>query len=110
MHHKLIPAMEFYRPSSTVIDEFRKKYSNLEAISPEYIRKKSFDAYAIAVWMHNIEGNERLNRIKQPHIENQKRLENKLNQLYTNLSNKQKELQIIGQKIKTLKKNLDQTI
>jgi hypothetical protein len=86
------------------MDEFRMKYSNLKEISSEYIRNKSFDAYAIAIWMHNIE-----DRIKQPQIENEKQLEKKLNQLYINLSNKQKEIQLIEHKIKTLKKNLDQT-
>lgn len=84
------------QPSATVIDEFRMKYFNLKGISPEYIREKSFDAYLIAIWMYNIEENERSHRIKQPQIEHRKQLENQLIQLNLNLVNKQKEIELIA--------------
>lgn len=79
------------------------KYSNLTEISPDYIRNKSSDAYAIALWMHNIVENERLNRLKQPQIENQQQLETKLIHLNRNLSTLQKEIQLTEDKIKSLK-------
>jgi hypothetical protein len=94
--------------STAAMDEFRIKYVNLLEVSPKYIRTKSLDAYLIALWMHNIEENERLNRIRQPQIENKKQLEKQLIQLNTNLLNKQKEIQLTEDKIKTLKKNIDQ--
>ena len=65
INHQLIHNLKSYRPSSIVMDEFRMKYSNLIEISPEYIRTKSFDAYLISIWLHQIDENERLNRIKQ---------------------------------------------
>lgn len=46
------------------MNEFRMKYLNLYEISCEYIRKKSFDAYMIAIWMHSIEENERLRQLE----------------------------------------------
>ena len=97
-----------YQPSSNVMNEFRVKYFHLKEISPEYLRKKSLDAYFISIWMQNIEENERLNRIQQPQIENQKRLEKELIQLKINLSSKQKEIELIENKIQNLKKNLNQ--
>jgi hypothetical protein len=103
MNHNLFQTIQFYQPSSIIMDEFRMKYSNLTEISPDYIRNKSSDAYAIALWMHNIVENERLNRLKQPQIENQKQLETKLIHLNTNLSTRQKEIQLTEDKIKSLK-------
>lgn len=97
MNHHLIHNLKFYQPSSTIIDEFRMKYLNLKEISLEYIRNKSLDAYMIAIWMYNIEHNERLNRIKQ--------IENKLNELHIKYFNKHKEIQLIEYKIQTLRKN-----
>ena len=93
------------QPSAAVMDEFRMKYFNLKEISPEYIRNKSLDAYLIAIWMHNIEENERLHRIKQPQIERRKQLENKLIQLNLNLVNKQKEIETIAYRQGSIQSN-----
>ena len=100
VNQQLIRTMDSYQPSTIVMNEFRMKYLNLKEISLEYLPKKSFDAYNIAIWIHNIVENEHLNRIKQSEIENE------LSQLYINRSNKQKEIQLIEQKIKALKKIL----
>ncbi|CAF3317939.1 unnamed protein product, partial [Rotaria sp. Silwood2] len=102
LNHNLIPKIKFYQPSSTVLDEFRINFFHLNEISLEYIQNKSFDAYTIANWIHNIENTDRLKRLKQPEIENQKQLKNKLNELNLNLFNKQKEIQLIENKIETV--------
>ncbi|CAF2356898.1 unnamed protein product [Rotaria sp. Silwood2] len=69
LNHNLIRKIQFYQPSSTVLDEFRINFFHLNEISLEYIQNKSFDAYTIAIWIHNIENTDRLKRLKQPEIE-----------------------------------------
>ncbi|CAF0720761.1 unnamed protein product [Rotaria sp. Silwood1] len=105
----LIRKIQFYQPSSTIMNEFRIKFFHLNEISLEYIRNKSLDAYTIAIWIYNIEKNERLKQLQQPEIENQKELKNKLIELNLNLFNKQKEIQLSEDKIKTLKETILQT-
>ncbi|CAF1038844.1 unnamed protein product [Adineta steineri] len=91
--HNFIEKLQFYQPSSVVINEFRIKYSNLKEISPDYIRNKSFDAYIISIWLQNFIENDRLFRFQQSQIDDKKQLEHQLDQLHINLTNKQKELQ-----------------
>ena len=101
--------LKSYQPSSTVMDEFRQKYANGIEISPEYIRTKSFDAYLIAVWVQQIDENERFHRMRHAHLVNQREIEMKLKELHRQSTNKYAEIQIIDQRIRSLKKNLDQT-
>lgn len=51
VNHRFIHTIKTYRPSSIVLDEFRMNYSNLEQLSLDSIRKKSFDAYLVACWI-----------------------------------------------------------
>ena len=104
----LMEVLKSYQPSSMTMDQFRTKFVHLHEISQEYVRTKSSDAYAMAIWMHNMEKFERLNRIRQREIESQQQLQSKLIELNINLSYKQKEMQFIKDKIKTLKKNIAQ--
>lgn len=108
-NHQFIDHLKSYRPSSMVMDEFRLKYTNSNEISPEYIRTKSIDAYLIVLWMHEIDDNELFNRMKSAHLNEQNRVEMKLNELQRQSANKSKEIQLINETIRNLKKNLDQT-
>lgn len=101
--------LKSYYPSSTIMDEFRLKYTNAIDISPEYIRTKSFDAYLIAIWIQQIDENERFHRMRDAHLENQREIERKSKELHRQSTDNYAQIQIIDQQMTNLKKNLDQT-
>ena len=73
------------------------------------MREKSGDAYSIAVWMSQIEANDRARRAQQEHDSQQQQWQTKINEYNQKLFIQKQEMQQIENKINRLKHALHRT-
>ena len=82
------PKLCLHPPSATALNEFRATFLHVEQVSPEHLRKRSIDAYQIAIWLQ---------------------LEATRLTLTTRLAHTHKELTLAENRIKNQKANLERT-
>lgn len=100
---KANPTVLLHSPSPNDLDIFRTKFLHLKEISPAFVRHKSVDAHLIAVWMSQIEENDRVRRAQVEHDQQQQQWQATIVEDNKKLSSRQQEIQLIEHKLTSLK-------
>ena len=103
---KVNPTVILHSPSPDGLDVFRTKFLHLKEISPAFVRDKSVDAHLIAVWMSQIEENDRVRRAQVEHDQQQQQWQAKIVDDNKKLSSRKQEIELIEHKLASLKQAL----